>query len=78
MKIITNSHDTDQRLAGLFVGWVVGVKANDGRAFDMRVDTVATDGFVSIEGPLCNGDGFPVDRTHTSIALIDIDTLEAY
>ena len=79
MNIITNSVETDERLARLFVGWVVGVVKTSGYAVDMMVTSVQRiDGFVALVGPKFDQDNPDAPGPTPSIALIDIETLEAY
>lgn len=80
MNIITNSVDTDERLARLFVGWVVGVILNTGDMLDVSVTSVERneDGFVTIDGATFDERDPDNPGPHQSIALIDIETLEAY
>lgn len=80
MLIVTNSVDTDERLARLFVGWVVGILLETGDMLDITVTSVERNehGFVTLDGPEFDEQNPDIPGPHRSIALVDIEGLEVY
>lgn len=83
MNVISNSHDLDWQIAQLLLDQVVGVTTRSGDVFDLLVEEVNPDGFVTLVGPRVMFDddflgGNPRRHERREVTLIDIDTLEVY